>query len=94
MPGGGRIPSLTIIFLYWRWSWSGCLSLATLLHFRIVRTATYSIVRISSLLLDLVLDEIPLQLVHLGLDLFLGFQQFGTVLSSDDRKVVLQTPMP
>lgn len=92
MPGGGRIPSLTIIFLYWRWMWLGCLSLATVLHFRGEKGITYRVIA-PSILLHLVRNELPLQFVHLSLHLVLGLQQFRAVLRPDDREVVLQAPM-
>jgi hypothetical protein len=56
------------------------------------RCATYSIFT-PSLLLDLVPDQLPLQLVHLGLDLVLGLQQFRAVFGPDDGEIVLQTPI-
>lgn len=92
MPGGGRIPSLTIIFLYWRWMWLGCLPLATILHFRSEKGITYRIIP-PAVLLHLVRNELPLQFVHLSLHLVLGLQQFRAVLRPDDREVVLQAPM-
>lgn len=58
-----------------------------------MRSITYSVVSVSPLLLDLVPDELPLQLLHLDLDLFLGLQQLGTVFSPNDREVVFQAPV-
>jgi len=75
---------------------AGCgwasLSLASLRRTRIQEFVTHRI-DTPSPLLDLVRDELPLGLVHLGLHLLLGFQQFRTVFGPDDGEVVLQTPV-
>lgn len=46
-----------------------------------------------SVLFNLVRNELPLHLVHLGLHLVLGLQQLRTVFRPDDGEVVLQAPM-